>query len=480
MRPSPLKTVIINVTRLIINTLKNFTRQYAVCSAGDTNLSPGSGRNVNVNTYEDLFTKPDYQNTDTYKFLNAFFTNNYNGSVKVVELGNAAQPQHTLADTVGNWKSGSINGTIALNVNNIVLTIAGVDGAEGKEIILGDKTAKLPLTLDLSSQEGLNITGAMTVDLSGAAIDFKPSEGNSNASPFNSAFKLENSNASVSQGPIDVLKKFIQETSERSYMYALPNSLYGNESLVSLIKLYSDFSSGQYFMITGDFGENLNTSSKYAPYKKLKPLFYVSPSAISSESVAGALMALMASNVYELSEVNPLSLFEYKIVKGITPLSPSSLVLQSLIDNGANWIGEKADNTVVFGGTFADGTGFEYYYALDSYLFTLSSSLETAIIKGANNPRQAVYLSQLGIDKMKAICESVSNNFVNYKAIEAFGVSRDKDDIIENNGHYGAIDFITYKKQYPLNVKNGIYSGLYADIDFKAFMVQVALNIGIN
>ncbi len=130
MAINPNNQIIIDVTQTLVSSPDNYLRRFAVVSNGDTNLASGESKEVTFSDYLDIFntstddttpevetpTTPDdddttettstiaatvsttaYTDTNTYRWLTSFFTNNNRGTVLVIETS-----ADTVAEAVAN------------------------------------------------------------------------------------------------------------------------------------------------------------------------------------------------------------------------------------------------------------------------------------------------------------------------------------------------------------------------------------------
>ena len=191
---------------------------------------------------------------------------------------------------------------------------------------------------------------------------------------------------------------------------------------------------------------------------------------------------MKSGNLYNLSVSNPLSLLQWKTIYGITPQDRlSNSLVNALNNNGCSWIGSLNNNTVILGGMAADGKDWEYYFALDTFIFRLIVDVASMMIQASNNPLQAIKFNQNGINIVKNKLAAISNTMTAFGVLDNFGSDYDTNtNAILNSGEWAAIDFATYKANQYQDWKDGIYNGASCYATIGSFILQVVPNITVE
>lgn len=105
--PDPGESVVLNVSKLATAAVSDYMRRWCLVSEGDTTITEGEIQEISADEITDIFdtSTTDYQDSEAYKVLVAYFSNNANGSINVLEAGSTS-----VADAVSNLKTFITNG----------------------------------------------------------------------------------------------------------------------------------------------------------------------------------------------------------------------------------------------------------------------------------------------------------------------------------------------------------------------------------
>lgn len=281
---------------------------------------------------------------------------------------------------------------------------------------------------------------------------------------------------------VKVLSDFVNAGKVRVYEWACPTVFYDNEDFISLVKSFASITAGQYFSIELPAGTNPAADPTFALYTKSKSFIPVYPSSVSSESVNGAIVAIKSGSLYDLTSSNPLSPLQWKYATGITPQDElTNDLLDALNQNGCNWIGTSLNNICILGGMVGDGKSWEYYFALDTFIYQLIAGMGTRLISGSNAPSTAITFDQTGIDQVRDKLVAIATNMVALKVLLEFGSDYDATNrLILNVGEWNMIDYATYKSTQNEDWTNGMYNGASCYANIGKFILQVQPNITIE
>lgn len=469
-RPNPLQPVIVNVKVLGVNVPEDYTRVFGIVSYGDTNLQANTLKTISKSEIADLELK---EGSYTESFLNSFFTNNAMGQINVLETR---------------------------TVPNIKQYAAGdyyVSGSQAYKCLQADtatsetdlKPTKLSegsyweTTSDPKSYEAddlyVNAQGetykCIQTDTALSAADLTPTN-------LSSTEYWTNITSEIVSDAVQVLSDFAASGELRVYEWACPTAFYTNTDFIALVKSYSGVTAGQYFSLELPEGTDPSIDETFALYIKSKSFAPVYPSSVEGESANGAIVGIKSSNVYNLSVSNWLSLLQWKTIYGITPQDKlSNSLVKALNSNGCSWIGSFNNDVVILGGMVADGKNWEYYFALDTFIFQIIAGVGAMMINGSNNPSQAVTFDQNGINMVKNKLAAISNTMFTYRVLGDFGSDYDTNtNAILNVGEWAAIDFAAYKANQYQDWQDGIYNGASCYAAIGRFILQVVPNITVE
>lgn len=470
-RPNPLIPVIVNVKTMGVNMPADYTRAFGLVSYGDTNLEKGIVRQVSKASVSEIdITEDSY----TESFLNSFFTNNANGTIYLLETKKPAVP------TIKQYKVGDyyIDTNKAYKCIKADTAISITDKKPNK---LADtayweetQTVKSYAVSDVFDKGGKTYK-CLKADTAKALTDLTPTN------LTNTVYWQDITTDEVSQA-VAVLKGFIDSEELHIYEWACPTAFYKNNEFIDLVKNYSGITQAQYFSIELPEGTNPDTDETFKLYNKSKSFAPVYPSLVENESSNGAVVGIKASSYYTLNSQNPLSLLQWKTVYGITPREKmSNSLITSLNNNGCTWIGSFNNNTVILGAMVADGKNWEYYFALDTFIFRLIADIGVMMIQASNNPLQAVKFNNDGIKRVVGKLKAISDTMVGFGVLDVYGSDYDTNtNAILNNGEWSYIAFAEYKANQYDDWKNGIYNGASCYATIGNFLLQIVPNITVE
>lgn len=286
----------------------------------------------------------------------------------------------------------------------------------------------------------------------------------------------------TAKSTVEILEEFINNGGNRMYIYSLNNDIYKakDAALVTLLTKYTALNASQYFSLDISVGDNVNAAdSPWQSYKGLKSVMGFYAATISTQSISGAALGIVASNAFKLSTTVLLNKLQWKSVTGvITPddtIDPE--IASALNSNGCTWVQSLAGLSVLLGASMADGTAFEEYFAVDTILFELQNAATTMFINGANNSNLRVTFDQAGVTRLITTVNSASNNLINIGCLVEFAQGVDDNNNLVGLGEWNSIPFNEWKPSNPDLFEQRIYDGASVIMNTTKFMLQVILNI---
>ncbi|EGV1470926.1 hypothetical protein JF110_001651 [Campylobacter jejuni] len=278
---------------------------------------------------------------------------------------------------------------------------------------------------------------------------------------------------------IEDLNDFILQKLYPCYVFVLPNKISKDINIrKNLFNLYNDINARTYFYVNLDVKENLDLPGSY--YSKIKNCKCVAgfyDNSVGAVGLAAQVSGLFASNIFDISELNPASPFNYKTLNGLDFNEIEYTTQQKIIQSSLNFVGSISKNTVLLNGRFQDTYAIDYWYQWDLVAFYLERDLKALILNGVNNPVNIVKYDQTGIDILESRVKATLNNMINYGCLTEFGASIDPaSGELKGRGSITTIPFNSYIKANPDDYKNEIYNGISFYLRIGKYIRQVVLN----
>ena len=258
------------------------------------------------------------------------------------------------------------------------------------------------------------------------------------------------------------LQTYINAPTLQIYNYLLPSTWDIEPTAPTMVKNYTGTTAQVYFTVS-------TTISTYANWTGIKSVawYLQSPTAPVTEfSAAAAFYNMLNTNPSAASLMLPLL---YQYVSGVTPYVLTNAQITAVKAAFGNWIGTGAQggisNTLIQGGTYADGNVWSYWYGVDYMAINLQQQLSAAVINGSNNPQNPLYYNQAGINAL----EKVINNFCTNSAV-AFGV-------ILTGYTSTAVTFAAYIASNPSDYTAGIYRGFAVTFTPRKGFTSITINL---
>lgn len=474
-RPNPLEPVIVNVTSMSVSIPENYTRQFMVASFGDTEMAQGDSVVISKSSRAEAKIK---DKSDLSYFLSSYFANNTNGSIRVLELKEDKTIAHQHIYVVGDYylkdskmyeciQEDKATSTTNHEPVNITDTQFWTETTELKKYVAGSYYIDT-----VNSKEYICLQDD-------TATSEKQLQPKNITNP--KYWKESIDEASMDRG-LTILKNFIESGKIRVYEIAMPNIFYANEGFIELVKSYSGITDALYFSIEIPITSNPSLDETFKKYASSKSFVPIVASGNEGESVHGAITGIKAGSLYDLSSENPLSLLQWKKVNGINALDSYGTTLETAYNqNGCTWVGLFNKQAVVLGGMVGDGKNWEFYFALDTFIYYLTTEISTMMIQASNNPLRALHFNRDGVATVGKKLVAIATNMLKYGVLEDFGQSYDESNYtITNSGEWDLIDYATYKARNYTKWAEGIYDGASVFATIGNFLLQIKPNITIE
>lgn len=474
-RPDPTLPVIVNVSSLGVNTPTDFTRVFTIASFGDTNLQAGEVVNITKSTISEAKIKGgSYVN----RLVNAYFSNNSQGTVNIIELKESVATPHVHTYLAGDYYVADDNTVKKALQGDKATSESDYKPVNWEQEAYWEETQEVKqykfgdYYIDFTAKKEYI---ALKEDAATSLTNLKPSK------LTNGNFWKEAESEVTLERAIRILKDFIVDGGVRSYEIACPSEFYKFNSFIDLVKSYSGLTDAQYFSIELPAGTDPSIDTTFKLYNAVQSFVPIIPSQIETESANG-IMGIKASTKYDLGENNRLSLLQWKTINGISPLEKvKTKLLDAYNQNGCTWVSDFNKNTVVMGGQCGDGKNWDWHFALDTFIFQLKSQLGTMMLQSANNPQTAIHFNQAGINVIAKKLEAIASQMVSWGVLEEFGADYDlASNTVLETGKWKITDYATYKSNNYAKWQKGIYDGAFVYATIGNFILQIGINLTIE
>jgi len=260
--------------------------------------------------------------------------------------------------------------------------------------------------------------------------------------------------------------------------YSVPDVFYGDADYATLVTLYAGDDPVYKFSNHITHGTAPAEQTAFAGLTGKSNWFAVYPSAVSTENAVGAMVGIMASNVYDVSPSNKMTPLQYKQITGVTAEKLNTTMRTALTNNAVNYVGTIQSVTVLFNGRYADNFSWDYRFSERVTLQDIQNSLLALIINGANVPAASVPYNQEGIDKLLAVANARASYRKSCNMVTDFSQTIDNTGttLVDKNTFF-AIDYYTYKAANPAKYQAGEYDGLSGFIEIGKFFRKVTFNV---
>ena len=474
-RPNPLEPVIVNVTSMSVSIPDNYTRNFMVASFGDTTMPQGESKVISKSSRADAGVK---ENSHLSSFLSSYFANNSNGSIRVLELKEDKTIPHKHIYVVGDYylkdakmyeciQNDEATSDTSYEPVKITDTQFWKETTEIKKYKAGD------YYIDSTNNKEYI---CLKEDTATSEKQLQPKN------ITNEKYWKEAVDEASIKRAVTLLRDFITAGKIRVYEIAMPNIFYSSEDFIALVKEYGNITDALYFSIEIPEGSNPELDETFKKYAKSKAFTPIVPSGNSGESVHGAITGIKASSLYDLGSENPLSLLQWKKVSGIQAQDSYGTTLETAYNqNGCSWVGIFNKQAVVLGGMVGDGKNWEFYFALDTFIYYLTTEISTMMIQASNNPLRALHFNREGVATVGKKLVSIATAMLKYGVLEDFGQSYDEATYsITNSGEWNIIDYATFKANNYTKWTEGIYDGASVFATIGNFLLQIKPNITIE
>jgi hypothetical protein len=250
---------------------------------------------------------------------------------------------------------------------------------------------------------------------------------------------------------------------------------------------------GQWFQISGVTPSGYNGWAQAQVGTTGSTLVYNLAADPGSETVLGTLLASRYASTgipatefswaagmyvrlnYAPSSTNKVPPFDFSFVFGVTPFPTqgNSSLLTAIAAANGTVIGTGAEggisNTMISGGTTADGNPANFWYAIDWLNINVNLNISNAVINGSNNPAAPLYLNQDGINTLQGVGASTIQSGITFGMIFGTLVQTELDGPSFSralqagtyNGYavINAVPFPAYYKASPSDYKTRTYAG---------------------
>lgn len=284
---------------------------------------------------------------------------------------------------------------------------------------------------------------------------------------------------------LKALQAFIQSGVSPCYKYALPQVLYKDPYLATLLALFSTESSMVYFSAIQDTQAGTKNDPtqqpEYTNWKGQKSFMSFYPSlTLDTLNIDGLVSGVMASNSYDIGGNTPMSPLDRKHIIGSTKEIDDAIYVKI---KEANCVVSENFQTYnrIQNGKMADGTEWEKRYSQDYLVVTLQANIEALFDTASNNAGYEIKYNDNGILSVKENLVETLKTLRNLGVVNRFGKSINlATQEIAGIDDVAYIPFVQYKKDNPAHYKAGIYGGYSAYVEIQGFIKQIIFNVTIG
>lgn len=463
----PGQITFLNVTEQVAPAPSTLQGTGALISLGATNLA--SGKYVTLYQLSDLnaILTTAGNSSEVLAMATTFFASGSQTAVAVLELGANALPQALdtwITTNPGIFYAYRTPAAWDLDTGLAVPVAPTVTTASGGTLPARTYYTALTYT-DALGETTLSPQTTTAVSADNLATVTSPTA-ETNATGWNvyageSATSLSRQNTT----PIAIGTSWTEPTTGL-IVGASPPTINTTDPFTAFLIKYNGLTAQTYFFITSTIG----TYPRYVPTMKNVVWLVQSPNAPSTEDSTAA--ALWKYLTYNPGPANKMTQMNQSFMYGVTayPVPGNTAALEAILAAKGSYIGTGAQgqisNTVLVGGTTADGNDASYWYSADWFEINAQIALDAAVINGSNNPQNPLQYNQPGINRLLSAVELVGDNGLAYGCLQ--GVT------------FSATPFATYVTQNPSDYAASIYNGLAATIVPQNGFRKITFNLTVS
>lgn len=478
------KPVVVNVALTSSFSVENWLRRMAIISAGDTNLAIGEYKLVDSATYSN-FVKAG---TETEKNCVSFFAYAGNKAVVLLEAGGG-----TLDTQCSAIKSFLVSEEC--KVFNILVpssyfyvksldktyittmasqTLIPTEAAQTADIVFSENIDASKVTIS-----GID-TAKLNVVLSQTSISYNLVSGQTIDAAVKATLSCVIDGADTELGKIAFNEAGGSTASSINFSKTIAGKT--DDSFAKLAAEWSDISKENIFLLPYPQLEDPAASSNWQNFVGKASILPVANNCQTSVfETAAMVLGKTANSIFDVSETNPASSLNYKVLSGSTPQEYNATMKQSLIQAPITFVSALAGQNVILNGLCADGKPWEWYYYWYLAEFRVYSKITTLLLNGANNPVSAVKFDQNGIDTIHANIVSVLDECKDLGIVTNFAKSYDSaTGTLEESGEITCPNYYEYIAAYPQDYANEVLKGISCYIQIGKFIRQVQWNVTLG
>lgn len=290
--------------------------------------------------------------------------------------------------------------------------------------------------------------------------------------PAQGFWVLETGAYEVDTEGLAALETYINANQNAFYAYRLLSILWNSSTATATyVATFTAPTAMQYFWFDESSGA---TSHTLFAGSKSAMFWAEAPGTPPPEDSACADFAVTLS--YSPSSASPLPPNAYAFLFGVTPW-PSTGQGTALAAFKAAFVNVVApasvgglSNSMVYLGTYMDGSPFNYWYAVDWVQITGALDLNAAVINGSNNKFAPLYYNQQGINQLqRTLLGTMTRAITNGMALGQLVTAQLPTPEFAANFQAGDYDgqvvvnadpFTSYTAENPSDYEDGAYNGL--------------------
>lgn len=294
---------------------------------------------------------------------------------------------------------------------------------------------------------------------------------------------FECGSSGTAEAKLKALENFINEGVTPCYKYSLPQALYKDSYLATLLDKYNGEDTPIYFSAVCDTTSNTNPQSQteYVNWKGRKAFMSFYPSLSDANfNLDGFATGVMASSAFDIDSSNTMRSLERMLVSSSSKDLGATLNKQ-IADAPCVISLNRGNKNRLRNTKMADGYFWHTRYAQDYVLFLIKSNVDALFDTSADTAGSAITYNESGIQSVKQNLITTLKSARSLGLINRFGASIDiSTGAITGQGDLTSIPFEEYKNANPTNYNEGIYSGYSGYIEIQGFIVKIIFNVTLG
>lgn len=297
------------------------------------------------------------------------------------------------------------------------------------------------------------------------------------------AYVFECGTSGTADAKLKKLEAFIDGATLPCYEYLLPEALYKDTYLATMLTKYSKEETPTYFsanlVIAGQSDPTQQT--EYNNWKGKKAFMGVYPTISDANfNTAGMILGVKASSVFDISTAKKMSSLEYKYC-GSASNTLDTATLTKIGQAPCVFTMLKSIKNEIRNTKMADGKFWHYRYAQDTLVSMLQANIDALFSNASNTTNGALQYNDAGIQSIK---QNIISTLTTAKQMGIVNRYAQSIDLATNQltgiDDIASIPFEEYKNANPTHYADGLYGGYSGYIEIMNFIVKIEFNVTLG